>query len=230
MKKIVISIMTIILFFSSISRAENNKILETITSSKIGETADLTKEQLKDCISLQNKLDKQAKIIEQANFELESIKKEIEKRTIYIKERRSQVNDLSDKQIEDINIVIIKQKQDIGYYNDKVDFSEKKFNAYQTDKKSFSINCADKSYNADDMKVVIVELESKKNKYSLMINLTPATGKIRIMNIAPKYNYGILLKPNKYDIYITNSGYHEYRKWIEVKDSDVNIDVVLQKK
>ncbi|MFK5970382.1 MAG: hypothetical protein QM487_09720 [Candidatus Marithrix sp.] len=230
MKKIVISIITITLFFSGILRAENNKILETITSSKNGETADLTKEQLKDCISLQNKLDKQAKIIEQANFKLESIKTEIEKRTSYIKEKRSQVNDLSDKQIEDINIVITKQKQDISYYNDKVDFSEDKFNVYHINKKAFSIDCADKSYNADDMKVVTDELESKKNKYSLMINVSPATSKIRIMNIVPKYNYGILLKPSKYDIYITRSGYHEYRKWIEIKDSDVNIDVVLQKK
>ena len=230
MKKIIIPIVIVILFFSGISIAENTKILETITSSNIGKIADLTKEQLKNCISLQNKLDKQAKKIEQANLELEAIKKEIDKRTIYIKEKRSQVNNLSDEEIENVNLVITKQKQDIRYYNDKVDFSEDKFNTYQIDKEYFTVNCADKSYNVDDMKTVINELRLKKSEYSLMINVIPATSKIKIMNIAPKYNYGILLKPGKYDIYITNSGYYEYRKWIEIKDSDVNIDVVLQKK
>lgn len=224
--------MTIILLFSGILGAENNKILGTATFSKNGEKADLTKEQLKDCLILQKQLDKQAKTIKQANSELKSVKEEIEKLTTYIKEKRSQADNLSNKQIEDVNIIITKQKQDIGHYNNKVDFSEVTFNKYQINKKSFSSNCADKSYNANDMQTVIAELKkkSKHNKYSLMINVTPANCKIRIMNISPKFKNGILLKPNKYDIYITHSGYHEYRKWVEIKDSDVNIDVVLQNK
>ncbi len=234
MKKIVISTMTIILFFSGISGAEDkkivNKTLESVTSSKVDEKSDLTKEQLKNCILLQKKLDKQAKIIKQANSELKSVKEEIDKRAGYIKEKRSQVDNLNNKQIEDINNIIIKQKQAVGSYNTKIDYFKEKFDSFQVNKKSLSTNCADRPYNDDDMKAITVELEKKADKYSLTINLTPVNGKIRIMNIGPKYKNGILLKPGKYDIYITHSGYQEYRKWIKIEDSDVSLDVVLQKK
>jgi len=219
-------VVMVALLCSNVSGATGDKALD------IGEKADLTKEQLHDCILLQKKLNKQANIIEQANSELKLLKQEIDKRAIDIDKQRSKVKNLSNKQIENLNNIITKQKQLIGTYNIKVDFSTVKITNYQTIKESFNINCADKSYDVDDMELIIVELDKKTkfSKYSLTINLIPADGKIRIMNIPPKYNSGILLKPGKYDIYITHSAYIDYREWIEIEDSDVNIDIILKKK
>lgn len=69
-----------------------------------------------------------------------------------------------------------------------------------------------------------------KNKYRLTVNAAPADSRIRIMNIVPKYRPGIALEPGQYDIYITRPGYLSYRRWIEVNDADLSIDIVLTKK
>ncbi|MDM8566443.1 hypothetical protein QUF74_12440 [Candidatus Halobeggiatoa sp. HSG11] len=248
MKNVTIVIMTILLFFSGVSEAQNGKVVGKILGAVVagsGEKADLTKEQLRDCMFLQRKLTGQVEAIEQINSKLKLLKKEIDKRSSYIKEKRSQVKNLSNKQIESLNKTITKQKEVITKYNSKVDSSKEKFSSYKTDKESFNTDCADKSYNADDMEAVTAEIEkedkakeakeakevkAKKDKYSLTINLTPSNSKVRIMNIGPKYKPGILLKTGKYDVYITNKNHHEYREWVEIKDSDLSIDVVLKKK
>lgn len=236
MKNIVILIVTVLLSFSGVSEAKKGKVIGKILGAVgVGEQADLTKEQLRNCMLLQRKFGEQSKEIEQANSELKVLKEEINKRSNYIDGKRSQVKNLSNKQIKSLNNTITKQKKAIVRYNNKVDFSKEKFADYQTSKESFNISCADKSYDADDMKTVTAELEkeektAKKSEFSLTINLTPSDSKVRIMNIAPKYQSGILLKPGKYDVYITHSNYHEYRKWIEIKDSDMSIDVTLKKK
>jgi len=66
------------------------------------------------------------------------------------------------------------------------------------------------------------------NKYALTVNATPPTSRIRIMNIKPKYQPGICLKPGKYDINVTHQNYHRYRKWITLKDTDVSVEVILR--
>jgi hypothetical protein len=54
-------------------------------------------------------------------------------------------------------------------------------------------------------------------KYRLTVNATPSDSRIRIMNIKPKYRHGIVLKPGKYDIEVTRSGYEK-----EVKSPEYN--------
>ncbi len=66
-------------------------------------------------------------------------------------------------------------------------------------------------------------------KYRLTVNATPSDSRIRIMNIKPKYRHGIALKPGKYDIEVTRSGYESKRGWVEIKQADLSIDVMLNK-
>jgi len=53
--------------------------------------------------------------------------------------------------------------------------------------------------------------------------------RIRIMNIKPKYRPGIALKPGQYDIYVTCPGYVSKRMWVEIKEADLSIEVILDK-
>ncbi len=66
------------------------------------------------------------------------------------------------------------------------------------------------------------------NQYALIVNATPATSRIRIMNIQPKYRPGLCLTPRRYDIYVTHRGYHSYRKWTTLKEADVSVNVALK--
>jgi len=70
------------------------------------------------------------------------------------------------------------------------------------------------------------KLKSKR----LTVNAKPVKSRIRIMNIKPKYRPGIALKPGKYDIYVTCPGYVSKRMWVEIKEADLSIEVILDKK
>ena len=48
----------------------------------------------------------------------------------------------------------------------------------------------------------------------LRIETVPENARIRIMNIRPRYQSGMLLQPGKYDLEISAEGYQTYRKWI----------------
>jgi TPR repeat protein len=68
-----------------------------------------------------------------------------------------------------------------------------------------------------------------KAKYALTINATPADSRIRIMNISPNYQPGIALKPGRYEINVTRPGYQSKTIWIEITDSDVTIEITLNR-
>ncbi|MDM8564137.1 tetratricopeptide repeat protein [Candidatus Halobeggiatoa sp. HSG11] len=70
---------------------------------------------------------------------------------------------------------------------------------------------------------------AEENKYHLTINVIPSDAKIRVMNIKPKYQHGIMLKSGKYDVKVTRSGYESKRWWIEIEATDLTVDVVLNK-
>jgi hypothetical protein len=69
-----------------------------------------------------------------------------------------------------------------------------------------------------------------QDKYHLTVNAEPFTSRIRIMNIKPRYEPGIALKPGQYDIYVTHPSYYSKRFWIDIVDRDVSVDVVLERK
>jgi CHAT domain-containing protein/tetratricopeptide (TPR) repeat protein len=74
-----------------------------------------------------------------------------------------------------------------------------------------------------------VQCAEDNPKYHLTVNVTPSDSRIRIMNIRPKYRPGIALKPGKYDIKVTRSGYESKRWWVEIKEADLTLDVTLNK-
>ncbi|BBM03871.1 bifunctional serine/threonine-protein kinase/formylglycine-generating enzyme family protein [Microbulbifer sp. GL-2] len=76
-------------------------------------------------------------------------------------------------------------------------------------------------------------LQSKQQvppeSYSLSVNATPRDARVRIMNIVPRYQPGILLEPGKYDLEISKRGFTKIRRWIEVKDQNVTLSIALER-
>jgi len=66
--------------------------------------------------------------------------------------------------------------------------------------------------------------------YRLTVDATPSDSRVRIMNIKPKYRPGIVLTPGKYDIYVTRNGFKSKRGWVEIKDSNIIVEVMLNKR
>jgi len=50
---------------------------------------------------------------------------------------------------------------------------------------------------------------------------------VRIMNINPIFEQGILLDPGKYDILVSKTGYKPRREWVTITDKDVQLDFIL---
>jgi len=67
-------------------------------------------------------------------------------------------------------------------------------------------------------------------QYALNVNTVPEDARIRIMNIKPIFEQGILLTPGEYDILISKAGYTPRREWIRISDKDVELDFILNPK
>lgn len=78
--------------------------------------------------------------------------------------------------------------------------------------------------------VTTIPSTDKKAEYSLTVITDPLDARVRIMNIGPKYEDGIQLQPGKYDLSVDKKGYEQHREWVIIEDSDVNINVTLEKK
>ncbi len=63
--------------------------------------------------------------------------------------------------------------------------------------------------------------------YALTIRTKPPSARVRVMNIAAKYDAGMRLPPGTYDVFVEQPGYHPRRQDVEIKDEDVNILVIL---
>ena len=68
-----------------------------------------------------------------------------------------------------------------------------------------------------------------KPENPLFVNTTPYGARIQILNIKPKYEVGIELKPGKYDIRISKKGYKSQRFWITMEHKPVVITRELKK-
>ncbi len=62
-------------------------------------------------------------------------------------------------------------------------------------------------------------------RLTILPNVENAT--IRIMNIAPKYQSGMHLKPGAYDILVSANGYEAYREWHQLLAGEQNLEVIL---
>jgi hypothetical protein len=68
-----------------------------------------------------------------------------------------------------------------------------------------------------------------KSTYQLFIETVPYGAKIQILNIKPKYEMGIELKPDNYQIRISKNGYETQTFWIKMEQENVYIKRELKK-
>ena len=77
------------------------------------------------------------------------------------------------------------------------------------------------------------EEATRNAKHSLTIKTTPGNARIRILNIGPRYQDGLKLKPDRYDIEVSKEGYKRHREWIELESRDmvhlVDLDKIEKK-
>ena len=59
----------------------------------------------------------------------------------------------------------------------------------------------------------------------------PGDATVRILNIGPRYNRGMSLKPGRYHVEVSKSGYGTVRQWVELRaGQDLDVPVTLEKK
>ncbi|MCG8036136.1 MAG: formylglycine-generating enzyme family protein [Candidatus Thiodiazotropha taylori] len=64
---------------------------------------------------------------------------------------------------------------------------------------------------------------------TLTVDVTPDDARIRILNIGPKYQPGMALKPGKYHVEVSKGGYKRHRQWIELSGGNETFPVRLEK-
>jgi len=64
------------------------------------------------------------------------------------------------------------------------------------------------------------EKSVKPLRYSLSINPSPKSARIRILNIKPKYHNGIQLRKGKYHIEVSAKGYETLKKWVNLTSNN----------
>ncbi len=79
----------------------------------------------------------------------------------------------------------------------------------------------------DGSRVVVEAHEPEKQTARLSIKTSPDKASIRILNIAPKYQPGMVLKPGRYHIEVSQKGYQRHTEWLELKNEDTVHSVVL---
>lgn len=64
-------------------------------------------------------------------------------------------------------------------------------------------------------------------EYALYVEAEPSDSQIKIMNITPKYQPGIKLKPGRYDILVAKENYQSKRQFVDISDKDVRVKITL---
>ncbi|WP_444943990.1 bifunctional serine/threonine-protein kinase/formylglycine-generating enzyme family protein [Microbulbifer sp. ZKSA006] len=65
--------------------------------------------------------------------------------------------------------------------------------------------------------------------YSLTINTEPADARVRIMNIAPRYQPGIELSPGRYDVEVSRAGFSKVRQWVSIEAENLEVELKLER-
>jgi len=89
---------------------------------------------------------------------------------------------------------------------------------------------SNKVVNTSAKKVFVEQKEAIFNdgKYSLKVNVFPATAKVSILNIKPKYYNNIRLAPGKFHIKVSSDGYISQSLWISL-DGDIIKEIRLNR-
>jgi TonB family protein len=73
-----------------------------------------------------------------------------------------------------------------------------------------------------------LDLEKLPERFALTVDPDPPNARVRILNIEPRYQSGMLLEPGQYHIEVSLDGYITHRQWVEVRDRIVSMAVNLQ--
>lgn len=65
-------------------------------------------------------------------------------------------------------------------------------------------------------------------QYQLVVTTAPEDARVRILNIGPRYEAGMSLKPGPYHIEVSHSDYITHTKWVTITDSDLHSVVTLK--
>ena len=65
-----------------------------------------------------------------------------------------------------------------------------------------------------------------ETRLTILANVESST--IRIMNVGPKYQPGMLLKPGAYDIQVSATGYETYRGWHQILAGEQDLEIILR--
>ena len=65
-----------------------------------------------------------------------------------------------------------------------------------------------------------------ETRLTILANVESAT--IRIMNIGPKYQPGMSLKPGAYDVQVSATGYETYRGWHQILAGEQDLEIILR--
>ena len=76
--------------------------------------------------------------------------------------------------------------------------------------------------------IASTDLEDKQSEFRLYIN-SPNGKTIKILNIKPKYKYGMWLKSGKYHIEISAKKHVTYKIWVNL-NQDINLAIALKRK
>ncbi|WP_444911033.1 bifunctional serine/threonine-protein kinase/formylglycine-generating enzyme family protein [Microbulbifer sp. PAAF003] len=70
--------------------------------------------------------------------------------------------------------------------------------------------------------------ENQPKLYSLTINTKPSDARVRIMNIAPRYQPGLELSPGKYDVEVSKRGFSKVRQWVLLEEQNLEVAIELE--
>ncbi|MFS1523449.1 bifunctional serine/threonine-protein kinase/formylglycine-generating enzyme family protein [Microbulbifer sp. 2304DJ12-6] len=79
------------------------------------------------------------------------------------------------------------------------------------------------------IQAALSEIPKAPPTYALNVKTSPQDARVRIMNIAPRYQPGIKLKSGKYDLEISKPGFNKVRRWVDIKDSDLTLSLALKR-
>jgi formylglycine-generating enzyme required for sulfatase activity/serine/threonine protein kinase len=73
---------------------------------------------------------------------------------------------------------------------------------------------------------VFIELTALE--FGLTVEPKPKDARIRVLNIDDAYSPGMLLPPERYQVEVAKTGYETIRKWVEIVDQDVTVQIELE--
>ena len=77
--------------------------------------------------------------------------------------------------------------------------------------------------------IQLEQAQEAEQTLSLYVDTSPAEANVRVLNIKPKYEYGIKLKSGRYHIEVSQQGYQKKKQWVELSQAKQEFDFQLDK-